>query len=187
MIYEDSDNKNNKNNRWDVHGLKAQKEPSPGQSETSWSGTLCKMYPDGPRPAGARGNVRNVNPDETSNVPCCHFAFPFGRRRVAPLPFPSAGDLRFRAQGMWVGRDPGCRSFHSLCPGLGSSCPDGAFVSTVFITSAGSNRLNQINPYSTLSPFRKSKTSDFFEVNIRTFDAKHPYFCPKKSDVLQLP
>ena len=80
MIYEDSDNKNNKNNRWDVHGLKAQKEPSPGQSETSWSGTLGKMYPDGPRPAGARGNVRNVNPDETSNVPCCHFAFPFGRR-----------------------------------------------------------------------------------------------------------
>ena len=126
MIYEDS---NNKNNRWDVHGLKAQKEPSPGQSETSWSGTLCKMYPDGPRPAGARGNVRNVNPDETSNVPCCHFAFPFGRRRVAPLPFPSAGDLRFRAQGMWVGRDPGCRSFHSLCPGLGSSCPFGAYMS----------------------------------------------------------
>ena len=41
--------------------------------------------------------------------------------------------------------------------------------------------------YSILSPFRKSKTSDFFEVNIRTFDAKHPYFCPKKSDVLQLP
>ena len=37
--------------------------------------------------------------------------------------------------------------------------------------------------YSILSPFRKSKTSDFFEVNIRTFDAKHPYFCPKKSDV----
>ena len=106
MIYEDSNNKNNKNNRWDVHGLKAQKEPSPGQSETSWSGTLCKMYPDGPRPAGARGNVRNVNPDETSNVPCCHFAFPFGRRRVAPLPFPSAGDLRFRAQGMWVARIP---------------------------------------------------------------------------------
>ena len=35
--------------------------------------TLGKMYPDGPRPAGARGNVRNVNPDETSNVPCCHF------------------------------------------------------------------------------------------------------------------
>ena len=42
--------------------------------------TLGKMYPDGPRPAGARGNVRNVNPYETSNVPCCHFAFPFGRR-----------------------------------------------------------------------------------------------------------
>ena len=91
--------------------------------------TLGKMYPDGPRPAGARGNVRNVFPDGTSNVPCCHFAFPFGRRRVAPLPFPSAGDLRFRAQGMWVGRDPGCRSFHSLCPGLGSSCPFGAYMS----------------------------------------------------------
>ena len=27
------------------------------------------------------------------------------------------------------------------------------------------------------------KTSDFFEANIRTFDAKHPYFCPEKSDV----
>ena len=49
------------------------------------------------------------------------------------------------------------------------------------------NRLNQINLYSILSPFRKSKTSDFFEANIRTFDAKPPYFCPKKSDVLQLP
>ena len=35
--------------------------------------TLGKMYPDGPRPTGARGNVRSVNPDETSNVPCCHF------------------------------------------------------------------------------------------------------------------
>ena len=30
-----------------------------------------------------------------------------------------------------------------------------------------------------------SKTSDFFEANIRTFDAKHPYFCPKKSDVFR--
>ena len=35
--------------------------------------------------------------------------------------------------------------------------------------------------------FRKIKTSDFFDGNIRTFDAKHPYFVPKKSDVLQLP
>ena len=183
MIYEDS---NNKNNRWDVHGLKAQKEPSPGQSETSWSGTLCKMYPDvKSRMVRALQGQEETLAKGISKVPCCPVAFPFGRRRVAPLPFPSAGDLRFRAQGMWVGRDPGCRSFHSLCPGLGSSCPDGAFVSTVFITSAGSNRLNQINPYSTLSPFRKSKTSDFFEVNIRTFDAKHPYFCPKKSDVFK--
>ena len=31
------------------------------------------------------------------------------------------------------------------------------------------------------------KTSDFFEGNIRTFDAKHPYFQSKQSDVLQLP
>ena len=37
------------------------------------------------------------------------------------------------------------------------------------------------------SPFRKMKTSDFFRANLRTFDAKHPYFCPKKSDVLLLP
>ena len=36
-------------------------------------------------------------------------------------------------------------------------------------------------------PFRKIKTSDFFDENIRTFGAKHPYFCPKKSDVLHLP
>ena len=36
-------------------------------------------------------------------------------------------------------------------------------------------------------PFRKIKTSDFFDENIRTFEAKHPYFCPKKSDVLHLP
>ena len=37
------------------------------------------------------------------------------------------------------------------------------------------------------APFRKMKTSDFFDANIRTFDAKHPYFLSKKSDVLQLP
>ena len=36
-------------------------------------------------------------------------------------------------------------------------------------------------------PFRISKTSDFFDENIRTFETKHPYFCPKKSDVLLLP
>ena len=36
-------------------------------------------------------------------------------------------------------------------------------------------------------PFRKIKTSDFFDENIRTFGAKHPYFVPKKSDVLLLP
>ena len=35
--------------------------------------------------------------------------------------------------------------------------------------------------------FRKTKTSDFFDENIRTFEAKLPYFCPKKSDVLHLP
>ena len=34
------------------------------------------------------------------------------------------------------------------------------------------------------SPFRKMKTSDFFDINLRTFEAKPPYFCPKKSDVL---
>ena len=53
-----NDNKDNSDNAiGGLYGLKAQKEPSPGQSETSWSGTLGKMYPDGPRPAGARGNV----------------------------------------------------------------------------------------------------------------------------------
>ena len=31
--------------------------------------------------------------------------------------------------------------------------------------------------------FRRLKTSAFFDRNIRTFEAKHPYFCPKKSDV----
>ena len=31
--------------------------------------------------------------------------------------------------------------------------------------------------------FRKMKTSAFFDGNIRTFEAKHPYFCPKKSGV----
>ena len=30
---------------------------------------------------------------------------------------------------------------------------------------------------------RKSKTSDFFDRNIRTFEAKPRHFCPKKSDV----
>ena len=28
---------------------------------------------------------------------------------------------------------------------------------------------------------------EFFEENIRTFEAKHPYFRPKKSDVLHFP
>ena len=36
-------------------------------------------------------------------------------------------------------------------------------------------------------PSRKIKTSDFFDENIRTSEAKHPYFCPKKSDVLLFP
>ena len=47
----------------------------------------------------------------------------------------------------------------------------------------------RLAPYFPLLPhlFRKTKTSDFFEENIRTFDVKHPYFCPKKSDVLHLP
>ena len=36
-------------------------------------------------------------------------------------------------------------------------------------------------------PVGKTKTSDFFDENIRTLEAKHPYFCPKKSDVLLLP
>ena len=31
--------------------------------------------------------------------------------------------------------------------------------------------------------FRKMKTSDFFDGNLRTFEAKPPYFCLKKSDV----
>ena len=31
--------------------------------------------------------------------------------------------------------------------------------------------------------FRRLKTSAFFDRNIRTFEAKHPYFCLKKSDV----
>ena len=35
--------------------------------------------------------------------------------------------------------------------------------------------------------FRKIKTSDFFDANLRTFEAKPPYFCLKKSDVLHLP
>ena len=71
------------------------------------------------------------------------------------------------------------------------------FASLFFSYLCGGECLEDINTlvghfrqkawYSILSPFRKSKTSDFFEVNIRTFDAKHPYFCPKKSDVLQLP
>ena len=38
-----------------------------------------------------------------------------------------------------------------------------------------------------VTSFRKTKTSDFFDGNIGTFDAKHPYFLSKKSDVLQLP
>ena len=35
--------------------------------------------------------------------------------------------------------------------------------------------------------FRKTKTSDFFDANIRTFEAKHPYFYSKKSDVFPFP
>ena len=32
-----------------------------------------------------------------------------------------------------------------------------------------------------------AKTSDFFEANLRTFDAKPPYFVAKKSDVFGFP
>ena len=35
--------------------------------------------------------------------------------------------------------------------------------------------------------FRKTITSDFSDENIRTFEAKPPYLCSKKSDVLRLP
>ena len=143
MIYEDS---NNKNNRWDVHGLKAQKEPSPGQSETSWSGTLCKMYPDGPRPTGARGTFEMYFRMELPMFP------------AATLPFPSAGDVLPRCLSLrpatfgsgrrvcgWAGY-PGCRSFHSLCPGLGSSCPFGAYMSNgvYFVRRVKSERIRLI-------------------------------------------
>ena len=60
---------------------------------------------------------------------------------AATLPFPSAGDVLPRCLSLrpatfgsgrrvcgWAGY-PGCRSFHSLCPGLGSSCPFGAYMS----------------------------------------------------------
>ena len=46
--------------------------------------TLGKGHPDGPRPAGASGNIRNVFPYGTANVPFC----------------------LFKAQGMWVVRVP---------------------------------------------------------------------------------
>ena len=36
-------------------------------------------------------------------------------------------------------------------------------------------------------PFRKSKTSDFFDTNIRTFEAKPRNFALKKSDVFRVP
>ena len=85
-----------------------QKEPSPGQSETKWSDTLGKMHPDGPRPTGARGNIRNAFPYE----PFQRSLLPLSGRRVCG----------------WPGY-PGCRSLHSLYPGLGSSCPFGAFTS----------------------------------------------------------
>ena len=38
-----------------------------------------------------------------------------------------------------------------------------------------------------VTSFRKTKTSDFFDTNLRTFEAKPPYFCLKKSDVFLLP
>ena len=44
----------------------------------------------------------------------------------------------------------------------------------------------RLAPYFPLLPhlFRKTKTSDFFEENIRTFDVKHPYFWCKTSVLL---
>ena len=38
-----------------------------------------------------------------------------------------------------------------------------------------------------VTSFRKTKTSDFFDTNLRTFEAKPPYFYLKKSDVSHLP
>ena len=75
-----------------------------GKRSRRRSGTLGKK-PHGPRPTGARGNISKRN-FQSSLLPrclslrpatCCPVAFPFGRRRAAPLPFPSAGDLRFGA------------------------------------------------------------------------------------------
>ena len=76
-----------------------------GKRSRRRSGTLGKKPPHGPRPTGARGNISKRN-FQSSLLPrclslrpatCCPVAFPFGRRRAAPLPFPSAGDLRFGA------------------------------------------------------------------------------------------
>ena len=55
---------------------------------------------------------------------------------AATLPFPSAGDLRFRAQGMWVVRYPGCHPLRSFCPGLGSSCPFGTCASKCIVVQS---------------------------------------------------
>ena len=67
-----------------VNAPKGQEEPSPGQSETKWSDTLGKMHPDGPRPTGARGNIRNAFPYE----PFQRSLLPLSGRRVCGCPIP---------------------------------------------------------------------------------------------------
>ena len=70
--------------RLEVNAPKGQEEPSPGQSETKWSDTLGKMHPDGPRPTGARGNIRNAFPYE----PFQRSLLPLSGRRVCRCPIP---------------------------------------------------------------------------------------------------
>ena len=61
-----------------------------------------------------------------------------------------------------------------------------ALTSAEFIGFRGKNLKNRAKKF-TKSRLGEAKTSDFFDTNIRTFDAKHPYFVPKKSDVSCFP
>ena len=61
-----------------------------------------------------------------------------------------------------------------------------ALTSAEFFGFRGKNLKKQGKKF-TKSRIGEAKTSDFFDTNIRTFDAKHPYFVPKKSDVSCFP
>ena len=97
-----------------VHAPEGQEEPSPGQNEPSRRrGEWHPGYTDHPRQRALQGQV------ETLALPKWNHC----KRLHLPLQgaYPTAVS------------SPGCHSLRSFCPGLGSSCPFGAYSSSYVV------------------------------------------------------